>query len=947
MRFALVAAFALTLVSYGGGAALADGLNDPVLGEPVVQPSPSAPANVGLPGFDKVLAFAVSATSSRAALVAIKTSGAAILVLWSPGSVTAKFWPMPAEVSIDSLAWHPVTQTLFAAGSLNGKPSIFALDLKAPGLAIKPIWQGAYPLGELLVGPRPFSVSNAHGQSGEHRLFFTEHEPDGETWIRAVGEYGDTPYVVAGRTAPPYAFPSEDNAPPDPLKANFLHLIAFHPDGAHLYVRAANGCADTLNYLSGWQDMNTAIAGCAHPDFTTQFSQSDSMALVKMTNVPNVFFDTLQRLPYVAGTQAFEIAPSGLTALEWSPGTAGIIAYDLNDHTRTPLAPNVTFLAEPRVTADGRGLVGITDETGTWALRYTPIALPLADVADAWAFLGPDSVKSYQAKRRHLLADAGFFTDSGDDQINTLYDTEQSACGGAEVPLRPLMITTDAMWEVYAAAYEGLFGMVERQRAIPAFSVMVKLGKTEFAAKARGSRLALMFAAAADVLADDTADPEAARILAHQPGPDPIVPKLDDGTLAPRGFYTDTPELSRYFEAFHYLTSLHLEDQDFTVLRLASPDFRAAAENWRTAYGAFIAASRAPDGITAAQTPAAKPGKYSNLFPLSFGADNDILYNTVYDRVTGDASPSDRRLLGSGLDVAAVLNSATAWLALEQEGEFSRYPSLQPQMKKLAQKWRGSLGPDPLYDPWLAALRVQWGPAPQAPISGKLWDAKRLQTGLASWATLRHATVLVNEVTGAECGGPSPEQIIPRPPRGYVEPDPATFEAIAGMFSRTATVVGILFSPGDPEGQGIIRRLDQSRDDALNDARIAELENAGQPLSDQDYAAITTAAQQIGYNFQIFLSLARDDDALVAPDPIQKITEISGESVTGWREAAVGDVLEWDQIIPDFGHHDIVKGGAYSYFEFTSAEPLDDAAWRSRLKDTPNPAWIAPFIVSP
>ena len=26
-----------------------------------------------------------------------------------------------------------------------------------------------------------------------------------------------------------------------------------------------------------------------------------------------------------------------------------------------------------------------------------------------------------------------------------------------------------------------------------------------------------------------------------------------------------------------------------------------------------------------------------------------------------------------------------------------------------------------------------------------LWKAKRLQTGLASWATLRHATVLVNE----------------------------------------------------------------------------------------------------------------------------------------------------------------------------------------------------------
>ncbi len=284
-------------------------------------------------------------------------------------------------------------------------------------------------------------------------MFFTEQEPDGETWIRAVGEYGDVPYVVAGKTAPPYAFPNDDNAPPDPLKTSFLGLIAFHPDGAHLYVRAANGCADTLNYRSGWRDMNTAKADCSLIESTTQFN-------------PTSGSDTLDRLPGVSGKQAFEIAPSGLTALEWSPGIAGVAAYDLNDHSRTMLATSSTFLAAPRVTADGRGLVGITGESGSWILRDVPIVLPLADVADAWAFLGPADVKNYAARRHHLASDGGFLIDSGDDQINTLYDSEQSACGGAEVPLRPLMITTDAMWEVYGAADEGLFGMVERERVL-------------------------------------------------------------------------------------------------------------------------------------------------------------------------------------------------------------------------------------------------------------------------------------------------------------------------------------------------------------------------------------------------------------------------------------------------------------------------------------------------
>ncbi len=70
-----------------------------------------------------------------------------------------------------------------------------------------------------------------------------------------------------------------------------------------------------------------------------------------------------------------------------------------------------------------------------------------------------------------------------------------------------------------------------------------------------------------------------------------------------------------------------------------------------------------------------------------------------------------------------------------------------------------------------------------------LWNAKRIQTGLASWATLRHATVLVNERSTAECGEGGFEAIVLRPPRGYVEPDPKTFEAIASLFDQMEQVV--------------------------------------------------------------------------------------------------------------------------------------------------------------
>jgi len=889
-------------------------LNDPVQGEPVVIASPQAAVAVPLPGFSNMTALAVSHTSSVAAMIVADGSGTQSLVLWDPRKPTLTIRALPGNVRINSLAWHPVTQSLFAAGTIGGKPGVFGFDPAAPDWGLKPLWQGPLPVDELLMGPRPFTV-------GAHRLFFTEHEPNGETWVRAITDVPITqtyrhfkqnaetvftyvtdssPYIVSGKSAPPLS-PPQDYGPPEPLKAEYSHLIGFHPDGARMYLEDARGCVDTLNYAMAWHDLAAAPVPCHDSNF--------------------------------------EISPNGLLALDWHPGSDGVTAVDLVDGSQTPEGVSFRFTAEPRVTADGRGLIGITGPSGQWVLHYLPIALKLADVANAWNFLSGSDPATYAAKKKRLIGDGGFLTDSGQDQIYKFYDTEVTECGGdSEIPLRPYMITTDAMWEVYAAAYDGLFGLVERQKAIPAFTEMVNLGKTEFAAKAPGSRLAKMFAAAAELIANDSSDPEAARILSHQNGPGQVLPLIDYATLAPRGFYTDTPELGRYFAAFHYLTSLHLQAEDFAVLRGVSPEFRKAALDWQQAYGAFIAASRGGDAIAMAQVPGAVPGDFAYLFPLSFGADNDILYNTVDDRVY-------KRPVGSGLDVAAVLHSATAWLALQDSGEFARYPELEPALVALKARLSGSLGSDPIYDHWLESLRPQWGPAPQTPISGKLWDAKRLQTGLASWATLRHATVLVNEETGAECGGPSPEEVIPRPPRGYVEPDPATFEAIANMFGATAVVVRKLFGADDPVGTGIIERLNQSRDDALDDAAVAGEEIAGQPLNAEQYAEIANAGQSIEYNFKVFLSLGSDGNGIAIPDPIQKIADVSGETETGWVEAAVGNVMEWDQIIPDFGHHDIVKGGTYSYFEFKTSEPLDDDAWRQRVNDTPNPVWIAPFIL--
>jgi hypothetical protein len=884
------------------------------LPEPVVTPSPAGALAVGLPGLRAVVTMAVAPTSSETALVGVDEKGAARLVLWdlrAPPRVLA----VPAGMVINSLAWHPVTRTLFAAGKVGGGYAVMRLDVSGGTVGAKVIWAGGRPVDHVLVGPRPFKIvtygppTTGPNSAATYRLFFDEHEANGEDWARAVGEHGESPYVVAGESAKLITADEamDDEGPPPALTINVKKILAFSPGGDQLYVQSDNKCIYVFGYSGrlGWEIGNEEAQPC----------DGDSV----------------------------EISPNGLLELEWLPEQAGLTLKNLQDGSVTNIELGVSYALHPRFAADGGGLIGVLPQGGGFVLRYQPEAMPFADVTNVWAFPNLNHVSGW------LTKNGGYFSPpaNGLNEIFDFYDTENTGCGGQPdftAPIRPYLLTTDVMWELYAGAYAGIFGLVERHQAIPAFVKMVDLGAADMGAKHPGSRLALMFAAAQAVLNDDRGNPEAARVLDHGDGVDPIFPNTPSyqvtySMFEPRGFYADTPPMARYFAAFKYLTSLRMQEQDIEALRGAPADFLAAARDWITSYQSFLAPSREPDGFVVAASHDVHPGEFTYLFPLSFGADNDVLYNTVYNRIPD-------RPLGSGLDVAAAFGSATALGALQAEGQFALYAGLQGALQKLQAKYaQGLLGDDPLYSLWLEALRTQWQTAPKTPISGPLWDVKRLQTGLASWATLRHATVLMNEVTGAECGGPSMEQIVMRAPHGYVEPDPATFKAIAHLFDLTLAQWNELEAGGDAAmALGVAENLAGSRDEALYYAGIAQDEIDGKTLSAKNYADIEYAGGRLGDEYKMYLSLARDDNGLMQPDPIGKIAEISGDASTGYTEAAVGNVLEWDQIIPDFGHHDIVKGGIYSYYEFAAPAPMTDSEWRGKIDSTPPPAWVGPYL---
>jgi hypothetical protein len=214
---------------------------------------------------------------------------------------------------------------------------------------------------------------------------------------------------------------------------------------------------------------------------------------------------------------------------------------------------------------------------------------------------------------------------------------------------------------------------------------------------------------------------------------------------------------------------------------------------------------------------------------------------------------------------------------------------------------------------------------------------------------------LVNEAGAAECGESGYEEILMRAPRGYVEPDPYTFGAIADLFESAIDYVPkTTIDQKDIERSednqykslydGIVKRLKETAESTRMFQTMAEKELEGKPLTNDEYEAILYVARVVEHNLLIFNSLANEEYALSRPDPMPKITNVFGVPATSYLLAAVGKPLEWDYTVPFFGRKQIVKGSVYSYYEFSSDKLLNDEEWLQMTDSKDFLPWIRPYI---
>jgi hypothetical protein len=880
--------------------------------EPVVAGSPATAVALNLPAGTTVRDFEVSPRGNEVAVVLEDAAHKQSIGFWQfSADGFARSIDVPADAKIASLTWQPQGSGIFLMAADTAGARILEIDPAKPRFDAKQIYKTDKALRRLVVGGRPFITKG----EPHYRLFFGEKQPSGSYALRSVTDLGDRLYTVVGPQAEKKPLSKDEDMPPATSVAPSALPVAFHPAGNALIWEDDKACLHRIDYeADNWGKTEAFGKGCG--------------AITAYT-------------------------PNGASTLEWKSKMPGLVIRNLIDKTERNVLADATLTSPPSQMPDGKGIVATTAEGGKTSLRFLPIEVPLADVANAWMFLANADDQQRFAKDRGVLREL-----AGNEQIYQLYDSESYACGSQDsrIATRPYYVTTDLFWEVYGAAFDGIFIVVERDQSIPAFHRFLDAAAEGLQKAAPTGRLAKAFAAAQAVLEKHEAgNPESQLILAAAgSAPSPALGEpVDYAQFKPRGHYT-TEAQKRYFAAMRYLTLIALTEDEVAQLRALDPAVAKAAGEWIGSYRPFIAASRLDLVWGDAKAPVASHpgGPGARLFPLSWAWDNEALDNVVYhsewppaEQIVG--ADGSKRLLPSELDFPASAGNVTARSLLDQQGVLAKYPNLAARIDETRQRFAADTRHGgSLYEDWIAALATQWAEtAANAGTAGPLWQAKRLQTGLASWATLRHSTVLVNDQVSAECGEGGFEDIVMRPPRGYVEPDPASFGAIATLFDSTAT---LMRSSKDIVGSdtalrdGILRRLDAARDDARTYQKIAQKELAGQALDPADYKAIQFVGGAVEHNFLIFMSLSNADYALSTPDPMMKIADIA--SGAGSFEIAVGRPLEWDQIVPYFGRREIVKGAVYSFYAFTAAQPLDDASWRGEVDKEARPGWIQPYV---
>ena len=500
------------------------------------------------------------------------------------------------------------------------------------------------------------------------------------------------------------------------------------------------------------------------------------------------------------------------------------------------------------------------------------------------------------------------------------------------------------------------------------------------------------------------------------------VPRMMDfSQFTPRGHYTDSPELTRYFKAMMWLGRIDLRlietQPDHTqvfhrrqlegALALNAVMDGAAMERWtriNRAIEAFVGESdnmmptqvsallrdlgvtglRALQGLSDQRiAQVIMQGGYGTqriashiminglgkgtmplsstflLFGQRYVVDSHVFSNVVYDRVQGGRV---NRMMPDPLDVAfAALGNDQAGLRLAGELErFGYAPDLEA-MRLLVDAHDDKFWNANLYNLWLTALRAL-SPAPALAAPQGLpptartepWGRRILNTQLASWAELRHDTILYAKqsyTTGNSCEFPD----------AYVDPYPEFYAALERFASHGLGLSEQLRASSPPWlADGIRTYFGNLGKVAATLRGMAEHQRTGTPFTPEQMAFVNRAIHLLqgcgspsgfdGWYADLHFSMqgAFELDPTIADVHTQPTDEV-GNPVGRVLHVGTGMPRLMVVTIETCSGPRAYAGLASSYFEQITEkfDRLDDPRWAFSLKGAtpPDVRWMSDLVV--
>ncbi|MFH1330222.1 MAG: DUF3160 domain-containing protein [Actinomycetota bacterium] len=610
-----------------------------------------------------------------------------------------------------------------------------------------------------------------------------------------------------------------------------------------------------------------------------------------------------------------------------------------------------------------------------------------------WEFKVTDPEYPQPRQLRAALAADGFAIDGSwsSDVLHTIYSYTARYADG------PVFVTTDAGYHEWHLVFSKALRDTEEQALLPLLEELIAgLVQPDIAIdtsdpasadaladvleylQAVGTVLGLEVGEIGARAAEEVALVELHAAIAVSPT---LRVEVDYTLLTPRGHYTRSEGLTRYFRAMAMLGATPLPIDDPDALRRAWLLGRLLTRNpalldaWERIYETTSFLVGTADDYTpvelmaAVDAVAARAGAQWTMddafladVAAELRATRPVLIDaesasvrTMGARFVLDSFLLDQlvhpqvwsRLEASVLDVAAAMGSDWALAQQEAAGVPAAYPEYEPRLTALRDlvadrpltDWGGTV-----YDAWLYAILPMWQPhGVEFPdyMRTDTWAARAHQAGFGSYTELKHDTVLYSKQAFAEGDAPLP----PAPPRHWVEPDPVPFERLA----ETARLLR--------EGLGARGLLPDETADLLDRliamearfGRIARDELAGRPIAaaDNDWLAA------IGSEFELLWLDAGEGETEhlggFGENPESKapvVVDIFSNPQNALEIATGGFDTLYVLVPNDDGHFQVAIGATYAFYEFwvPRGERLTDEEWRAMLADREapdRPGWLA------